>query len=111
MSEISGYISDFLKALSDQTRLDILFLLLKEPRTSADLQELLQKSQSTISQHLKILFSNELISYERKDKENLYSIKDVQTSTFLSEINSFVIQKNKEKLEDFIDSDLRDILP
>ena len=83
MNEISGYISDFLKAISDQTRLDILFLLQKEARTSADLQELLNKSQSTISQHLKILYSNELISYEKKDKENLYSIKD-KLSSFIS---------------------------
>ncbi|TFF89504.1 MAG: ArsR family transcriptional regulator [Promethearchaeota archaeon] len=111
MNEISNYISDFLKALSDQTRLDILFLLQKEPRTSADLQELLDRSQSTISQHLKILYSNNLISYEKDKKENLYSIKDTQTSNFLSEINSFVIQKNKERLENFIDSDLRDLLP
>ncbi|TFG13768.1 MAG: ArsR family transcriptional regulator [Promethearchaeota archaeon] len=111
MNEISNYISEFLKAFSDQTRLDILYLVQKEPRTSADLQETLQKSQSTISQHLKILISNNLIIFEKKDKENLYSIKDSATSNFLSEVNTFVIQKNKEKLEDFIDSDLRDILP
>jgi len=111
MNEISNYISEFLKAFSDQTRLDILYLVQKEPKTSADLQEILQKSQSTISQHLKILISNNLISFEKEDKENLYSIKDSATSTFLSEVYTFVIQKNKEKLKDFIDSDLRDILP
>jgi ArsR family transcriptional regulator len=110
MNEISNYISDFLKAFSDQTRLDILYLIQKEPKTSAELQEILQKSQSTISQHLKILISNNLIDYEKKDKENLYSIKDIDTSNFLSQVYSFVVQKNKEKLEDFIDSDLRDIL-
>jgi DNA-binding transcriptional ArsR family regulator len=82
----------------------------KEPKTSTELQEILQKSQSTISQHLKILISNNLIDYEKKDKENLYFIKDIDTSNFLSQVYSFVIQKNKEKLEDFIDSDLRDIL-
>ena len=58
MSEINTYISDFLKAISDQTRLDILYLLQKEPRTSADLQELLDKSQSTISQHLNLYVLN-----------------------------------------------------
>lgn len=110
MSEINTYISDFLKAISDQTRLDILYLLQKESRTSADLQELLDKSQSTISQHLKILISNSLIKYEKQDKENLYSIIDDNTSNFLSEINSFVIQKHKERLEPFIDSDRRDVL-
>jgi len=111
MSELNNYISEFLKALSDQTRLDILFLLQKETRTSSDLQEILQKSQSTISQHLKILLTNNLISFEKKDKENLYSIKDLETSNFLTEISSFVIRRNKEKLEDFIDSDIRDVLP
>lgn len=110
MSEINTYISDFLKAISDQTRLDILYLLQKEPRTSADLQELLDKSQSTISQHLKILITNNLIKFEKQDKENLYSIIDDDTSNFLSEINSFVIQKHRERLEPFIDSDRRDVL-
>ncbi len=111
MSDINSYISDFLKALSDQTRLDILFLLQKEGRTSNDLQNILQKSQSTISQHLKILLSNNLIIFEKKDKENCYNIKDLDTSNFLSQINSFVIKKNKEKLVDFIDSDVKDVLP
>ena len=110
MSEINFYISEFLKALSDQTRLDILYLLQKKPRTSADLQELLDKSQSTISQHLKILISNNLIHFEKKDKENLYSITDQDTINFLADVISFVIQKNKEKLEPFINSDRRDIL-
>lgn len=111
MSEISSYISDFLKAISDQTRLDILYLVQSEPKTSAELQELLDKSQSTISQHLKILISQNLVSFEKKEKENLYSIKDAETSNILSEINTFVIQKNKEKLENFLDSDVRDVLP
>ena len=110
MSEINIYISEFLKAISDQTRLDILYLLQKNPRTSTDLQDLLDKSQSTISQHLKILITNNLIHFEKKDKENLYSIIDEDTTNFLSEINSFVIQKNKEKLEPFINSDRRDVL-
>jgi len=111
MNEINIYISDFLKALSDQTRLDILYLLEKKPRTSTDLQEELNKSQSTISQHLKILITNNLICFEKIDKENLYSITDKNTSIFLAEVHSFVIKKNKEKLEPFIDSDRRDVLP
>ena len=111
MSEINIYISDFLKALSDQTRLDILYLLQKKPRTSNELQDLLEKSQSTISQHLKILINQNLIRFDKKDKENLYSIIDEDTINFLSEVNSFVIQKHKEKLEPFINSDRREVLP
>ena len=111
MSEINFYISEFLKALSDQTRLDILYLLQKSPRTSTDLQDLLDKSQSTISQHLKILITHNLIQFEKKEKENIYSIIDEDTINFISEVNSFVIQKNKERLEPFLNSDRREVLP
>ena len=55
MSELKKDIIEFMKILADQTRLEILDLLNHENRTSSQIQSTLNKSQSTISQQLKVL--------------------------------------------------------
>ena len=57
MSELIQYIAEFLKVLSDETRLNIIELLRTEKQRSAkEIKDALDKSQSTISQHLKTFY-------------------------------------------------------
>jgi len=67
MSESKSKIEliEFLRILADQTRLDILDLLRYKEKTSSEIQTALEKSQSTISQHLKALSNKNLIFFDK----------------------------------------------
>ena len=114
MSEIKKFFIEFLKVLADQTRLDILDLLNRSEKTSAEIQEEINKSQSTISQHLKLLINNNLIESESKKVGRklikYYRIKHPEIINLRSEISSFVVKINKEKFVDMRDLDIIDTL-
>jgi len=121
MSEIDQLIIEFLRLLADQTRLDILKLLKDREMSSAEIREKLNKSHSTISQHLKNLVEKGLIQFNKKpvtieiDKPKNpgkaevtkeikhFSLKDMKIFDVLARIQSYVIEINKEKLRDFSD--------
>jgi DNA-binding transcriptional ArsR family regulator len=101
---------EFLKVLADQTRLDILDMLQKKRSTSLEIQTALEKSQSTISQHLKMLSSLNLISYDKIDNIKYYRASNVEIFKLLIEIKKFVVNINKEKFMDLRDEDILDTL-
>ena len=101
---------DFLRVLADQTRLDILNLLQYEKKTSSEIQKTLNKSQSTISQHLKALSNKNLIIFEKINNVRSYKIKNPNIFKLLLEIKSFVVQINQEKLKNLRDLDVIDTL-
>jgi DNA-binding transcriptional ArsR family regulator len=110
MSELKKDIIEFLKVLADQTRLEILDLLYQEKRTSSEIQSTLNKSQSTISQHLKVLVNKNLIIFERINVIKYYKIKNAEIFKLLVEIKDFVAKINQEKLKDLRDLDVIDTL-
>ena len=106
MSEIRNLSVDFFKVLSDPTRLELLYLLKEREVTQAYIQEKLEKSQSTVSQHLKNLIDANLVDVETNEKINHYKIKDKRFFDLLDAINAFVIKMkflNKKELDDDID--------
>ncbi len=110
MSEFKKNIVEFLKVLADQTRLEILDLLNHEKKVSSEIQSALNKSQSTISQHLKVLTSRNLIIFERINNIKYYQIKNLEIFKLLVEIKDFVAKINQEKLKDLRDLDVIDTL-
>ena len=110
MSELKKDIIEFMKVLADQTRLEILDLLYREKRTSSEIQSVLNKSQSTISQHLKVLTNKNLIIFERINNVKYYKIKNREIFNLLVEIKSFVAGINKEKLQTMSNEDIIDTL-
>ena len=110
MSELTEKIADFLKVLGDQTRLEVLDLLKNGEKTSKEIEDTLDKSQSTISQHLKILIDMELIDFEKKGNKNYYKIKYDYIFKILTFVQSFVISLHKEKLKKAADLDIYDTL-
>lgn len=128
MSEIDQQIIDFLRIIADQTRLDILKLLKDGEKTSTNIRETLNKSHSTISQHLKSLIDNNLVDFEKKEREiqvkkrknpgivevtkeiKHYFIKNERVFEVLNNIRSFVDSKNKDKMEEFINKGVKDTL-
>ncbi|MFW9899993.1 MAG: ArsR/SmtB family transcription factor [Candidatus Thorarchaeota archaeon] len=110
MSELRKYTIEFLKVLADPTRLEILDQLKTSEKNASEIQEELEKSQSTISKHLKMLVDNNLIEFEKKDNIKYYKIKNIDIFTLLSHINSTVADINTERLKDLIDIDRNETL-
>jgi len=110
MSELKKDIIEFLKVLADQSRLDILDLLYHEKKTSSEIQSALNKSQSTISQHLKVLTSKNLIIFDRINNIKYYTIKNMEIYKLLADIKSFVARINKERLQNMSNEDILDTL-
>lgn len=110
MSESRIDFIEFLRVLADQTRLDILDLLRYEKKTSSEIQTALDKSQSTISQHLKVLSNKNLIIFDKINNVKSYNIKNPNIFKLLVEIKSFVVKINQEKLKDLRDLDVIDTL-
>jgi DNA-binding transcriptional ArsR family regulator len=110
MSEPKKEITEFLKVLADQTRLEILDLLHHEKKTSSEIQSALKKSQSTISQHLKVLTTTNLIIFERINNIKHYKVKNLEIFKLLADVKSFVVGINKERLQSMSNEDVKDTL-
>jgi ArsR family transcriptional regulator, repressor of sdpIR and other operons len=67
------------KALSDETRREILKMLRRGPRTSGQIAEQFHSSWPTISRHLAVLREGDLVITERKGQEIYY---ELNTSVF-----------------------------
>jgi ArsR family transcriptional regulator len=91
-------VTNFLKILSDQKRLEIILFLKDGEKNSVEIQKAVDKPQPTISQHLKILQNESLIKSEKKNNKKYYSIKDPYIYKILSSIQSFLINLNEEKI-------------
>jgi ArsR family transcriptional regulator, virulence genes transcriptional regulator len=66
--------SDFLKALSNETRLLILCLLVDGEKTVNELEQLLNLRQSAVSQQLARLRADDLVDARRNGKSVHYSL-------------------------------------
>lgn len=110
MSELKKDFIEFMKILANQTRLDILDLLNREKSTSSQIQSALDKSQSTISQHLKVLNNTNLITFEIINNVKYYTIKNQDLFNLLADIKSFVAGINRERLQDISNEDIIDTL-
>ena len=110
MSELRKLTIEFLKVLADPVRLEILYLLEKTKFNSSEIQEELDRSQSTISKHLNMLVENDLIDFEKVDNIKYYRIANNDVFDLINSINTIVLNNSKKKLKDIQDVDIRDIL-
>jgi ArsR family transcriptional regulator len=74
----------FFKALGDESRLRIVSYLLKEDYCACDFTSGIDKDQTTISRHLKILVEARILKFEKKGRNIIYSIQDEETKKFLN---------------------------
>jgi len=65
-----------LKALADETRLNLVLQLAKGEQCACTLVPKVGRAQPTVSQHLKILSEAGVLSQRREGRNILYSIKD-----------------------------------
>jgi len=87
-------ISKGLKALSDETRLKIVFLLSFRPHCVCELSEIIGYSQPTISRHLQILKEAGIVKFK---KEKFFIVYYLATEDeFTKKLLELVIEKAKE---------------
>lgn len=77
------------KALSDQTRREILKLLSKKDMSAGEISENFNMSKPSISKHLDILKEAELISFEKKGQFVIYSVNTTVLQEVLSNFLNF----------------------
>ena len=91
------------KALSDETRLRIINILLKNNLCVCEIMDVLGMTQSRISRHMGILKQAELIEEERNGKWVIYKIGE-ENKSILSYVkqqtkNEQIFNSDKEKIE------------
>ena len=69
-------VSNFFKALSDPTRIMIIYALKEKALTVTELTQALNMTQSAISHQLRTLKDNKIVNNEKKGKEVYYSLSD-----------------------------------
>jgi DNA-binding transcriptional ArsR family regulator len=90
-SEFEEQLEDILtalKALAHPLRIQILCTLLDGPRSVSALVEATQGSQSQVSQFLKALRTEGIVSFEKNGTQCLYRIQDARIAKLVSKIKT-----------------------
>ncbi|MDB2550326.1 metalloregulator ArsR/SmtB family transcription factor [Rickettsiales bacterium] len=96
MSEIlenSKKAADFIKLLSNQTRLIVLCSIIEKPLCVSDLVEITQISQSALSQHLTKMAKENIIEGKRDGNQIFYSIKDPNINKIIHALHDIFCKK------------------
>ena len=80
-------------ALSDPTRICILYLLSEGGRFVNEIADLLDAPQSTISRHLRVLRERELVHTERQGTAVCYSLADPRIIEALELMRGIVVSR------------------
>lgn len=85
-----------LSALADPTRLELLDYLAKGERCVCEILPAFQRSQSTISKHLNILYEAGILDRRIDGKRTLYCIKNPNVFNLLREVDSLALEQISE---------------
>lgn len=77
-----------LKALSDKSKFEILLSLMKAPKYNLELANELNLSAATISHHMNVLLTCQLVNVEKKDGRVYYTISKETIENLLSELRN-----------------------
>jgi len=88
-----------LSALSDPTRLDLLEYLSGGERCVCEILPAFQRSQSTISKHLNILYEADILERKVDGKRTVYCIKDPQVFEIIRMVDSLALSQVSQMAE------------
>lgn len=77
-----------LKAISDNSKFDILLSLIKAPKYNLELADELNLSAATISHHMNVLLTCRLVSVEKKDGRVYYTLSKNTVENLLLELHN-----------------------
>lgn len=97
MMEINSLIienaSDLLKALSEPSRLTIVYLLSLGELNVSSLADKLNKQQSAVSHQLKILKAARLVKFKKEGKSRIYSLADEHIYEIIDQVFTHIQEK------------------
>ena len=100
-------LAEFIKILSDPSRLDVLDTLKEGAEMSAsEIESAISKSQSSTSQQLKNLVNARVLNVRRESRNKYYKIRDPQIFKILTEITIFLSNINQDRIEELSDADI-----
>ncbi|MGA9099770.1 MAG: metalloregulator ArsR/SmtB family transcription factor, partial [Methanotrichaceae archaeon] len=82
-----------LSALSDPTRLEIIEYLRPGERCVCEIIPAFQRSQSTISKHLNILYETGILDRRIDGKKTLYRIRDPQVFEIIKAVDALALRQ------------------
>jgi ArsR family transcriptional regulator len=85
-----------LRALSDPTRLEIIEYLSAGERCVCEIIPAFERSQSTISKHLNILYEAGIVDRRIDGKRTLYRIRNPRIFNLLKEVDAIVLDQITE---------------
>ena len=89
---------DLLRALSDETRLKLLeFLRHGNEICVCDIEKVFDKTQSTLSRHLKTLTDADILESRREGNKKLFKVKDTQIFKLLAILDNLIKRNEKFK--------------
>lgn len=97
MAENAREASEFLKALSHESRLLILCLLSEGEKSVGELEEFLEQRQSTVSQQLARLRLEGLVTTRRDGKTIYYSLASEEVSTILAAVYKVFCNRKRQR--------------
>lgn len=87
-----------LRALSDETRLKLIeFLRHGNEICVCDIEQIFDKTQSTLSRHLKTLVDADILESRREGNKKLFKVKDTQVFKLLAIIDNLIKRNEKFK--------------
>ncbi len=93
---------NLLKALSDETRLKLLgFLRHGNEICVCDIEKMFDKTQSTLSRHLKTLTEADILESRREGNKKLFKVKDTQIFKLLAILDNLI--KRNEKFKNIVE--------
>lgn len=90
--EVAG-LSELFKALSDETRTKILYLISQRELCVCDLAFLLEMSLAAVSHHLRFLKALRLVRSRKDGKNVLYSLEDEHVLTLIEQAKRHYIER------------------
>ncbi len=94
-------LSQIFKALSDPTRIKIIYALMNGPLCVSDISVLLDMSQSSISHQLALLRNQNLIKVKRIGRRAYYSLDDEHVLCIFKDGLEHAKHKRHKKLKEF----------
>jgi ArsR family transcriptional regulator len=88
-----------LSALSDPIRLELLEYLSGGERCVCEILPAFQRSQSTISKHLNILYEADIVERKVEGKRTVYRIKDPQVFDLIRMVDSMALMRISQLAE------------
>ena len=111
MKNLIKRISGFLKIIGDPIRFEMLKRMKNSEKSASEFEKEMNISQSYTSQQLKTLLNANLLEV-RKNEDNIkmYSVKNPNIFRVFNNIQSFVIELEKQRLDDIMKAEKFDTL-